>query len=133
MAQLSSAAPADRSRSPPRGEKPEDLTGDKGGEGLEDHFSKLWASQLEPKLAAHAKATAEQAAEKNKEFEKDIQKLVGSFVKTEVDRLEKNGQWLGRCQCQYCWLGYNVGRDSSFPCFPEPPCPFSCPRSRRWL
>ena len=68
MAHLGSASTADRSRSPLRGEKPEDVVipGEKGGEGLEDNFSKLWASQLEPKLAAHAKATAEQAAEKNK-------------------------------------------------------------------
>ena len=61
-------ASADRSRSPPRGDKPEDVVvpGEKDGDGLEDNFAKLWASQLEPKLAAHAKATAIQAAEKQR-------------------------------------------------------------------
>ena len=130
MAHLGSASTADRSRSPLRGEKPEDVVfpGEKGGEGLEDNFSKLWASQLEPKLAAHAKATAEQAAEKNKEFEKDIQKLVGSFVKTEVDRLEKkldNG--LADVNANIAGLATTLAGIQASLASPNPPAPTPAP------
>ena len=84
---MAHASSADRSRSPKVGDKadPEDGSVGDGLDGLDGNFVKLWAKHVEPKLADHVK----QAAEKNKEFEGEIKKVVGVFVKTEVDRLEK--------------------------------------------
>jgi len=65
----------DRSRSP-AGSKGDGFKGDVGD--LDEKFDKLWAKHLEPKMV-----------EKNKEFEAEIKNVVGSFVKTEVDRLQE--------------------------------------------
>ena len=66
---------SDRSRSP-AGSKGDGNKGDVCE--LDEKFLVLWAKHVEPKMV-----------EKSKEFEAEIKNVVGSFVKSEVDRLQE--------------------------------------------
>ena len=78
---------ADKSLASDRSRSPAGSKGDGNKEDvceLDEKFLVLWAKHVEPKMS-----------EKNKEFETEIKTVVGSFVKTEVDRLEKkSSHWV---------------------------------------
>ena len=82
---------------------------------LDDKFVELWAKHAEPKMA-----------EKKKEFENGIKQLVGSYVKTEVDRFEK------KVDTGFAEVKESIEGLKKPLCFPSAPsCSHSCSHRRQ--
>ena len=69
--------------------------GDSEVSALDEKFLPLWTKRLEPKKPDANKDIQKEMQDnlqkKSEAIEGEIKKIVGACVKTEVDRLEKNG------------------------------------------